>query len=59
MIEVKVIEDKYYDYETCKHTTSPVTIGNIKSWQSAKAFNPEKLKQLPAQTLLDALKKLF
>jgi len=61
-IEVKVIiEEKYYDNETCKQETSPVivTIGNIKSWESAKAFNPEKLKQLPAKTLVDALKKLF
>lgn len=59
-IEVKVItEEIYYDNETCKHQASPVTIVNIKSWQSAKAFNPDKLKQLPVKTLLDAVKKLF
>ena len=60
-IELKVIEDKYYDYETTKHETSPipVTVGNIKSWESAKAFNPVILNKLPAQTLVDALKKLF
>lgn len=59
-IEVKVIIDhNYYDPETAKQETSPVTIGNIRSWQSAKAFNPEKLKELPAKTLFAALKKLF
>lgn len=58
-IEMKVIEVKYYDQETAKHVTSPITIKDIDSWKSAKAFNPIKLNNLPAQTLIDAIKKLF
>ena len=59
-IEVKVVtEQEYYDAEIGKEQTSPVTIMNIKSWLGAKAFNPAKLKELPTQTLLAAVKKLF
>lgn len=60
-IEVKVIEDNYYDHETTTHETSPIPISikDIKSWESAKAFNPIKLNVLSSKTLIDALKKLF
>jgi len=58
-VEVKVIEVNYYDDETCKQETSPVTIKDVNSWKSAKAFNPIKLNGLPAKTLVEALKKLF
>jgi len=57
-IEVKVIT-YYYDEETAKHEPSPITSKEIDSWKSAKAFNPVILNTLPAQTLLNALKKLF
>jgi len=58
-IEVKVIEVKYYDQETTKHETSPITIKEIDSWKSAKAFNPVILNNLPAQKLIDALRKMI
>lgn len=57
-IEVKVIT-YYYDQETAKHEPSPITSKDIDSWKSAKAFNPEKLQALSAETLLSAIKKLF
>lgn len=59
MIEVKVIEEKYYDNETTKHETSPITVKELDSWKSAKAFNPIILNGLSSQRLVDALKKLF
>lgn len=58
-IEVKVIEEKYYDNETTKQETSPITVKEVDSWKSARAFNPIILNALSAQTLIDALKKLF
>ena len=58
-IDVKVCQIKYYDPESVKHEISPITNKDIDSWRSAKAFNPIKLNVLPAQTLVDALKKLF
>ena len=57
-IEVMVIT-YYYDEETANHQPSPITSKEIDSWKSAKAFNPEKLKALSADTLLSAIKKLF